>query len=564
MKKLSQHLVSGLLTCSLLLTIVPLPVQAQNTPVKINDLALTANTQVSALGSKFAWADFESTTFEDTQPGKTAAIWYMDLATGAKKKIANKGTYQPLGLKVLGDGVYFVNKSTATIHKYNFSTQSLDNVGTINDPLLSNFELNTVEIGSSTFFKYSLKHKNYNYVVTFKYLNTKTNKIWGADTASESSNGTVSLNEGTKILPSGNPENAIIVNGNYLFEVKQKLVLNGSYADQLSSYDVETGASKQVSFPNNQKLFSLATYLNPTNQTSAGDYLIAEFTADNNQPNTIWRRFNYKTGELGAQIIEGAGNWEAGSKPVGTTILAGAIENGYAIWYKKGAQTNQYFWYNVNTNTSCEIQGWDDVHGKFYLSENYAYWRTQGKLGWTGRKLECKQSESTPATPSKPAEEESKLLVTPITQPAGSGYLIKSKEKPSVYYVGTDGKRYVFYNGDIFSTWYKNFSGLKTVTSKELSKLPLGGNVTYRPGTMVKIESNPAVYIVDRGGVLRGITNEAVAKNLYGSKWSSQIKTIPDFLFVNYTLGESINSSEEFNLTEVRNSVSDISTDKGL
>jgi hypothetical protein len=39
---------------------------------------------------------------------------------------------------------------------------------------------------------------------------------------------------------------------------------------------------------------------------------------------------------------------------------------------------------------------------------------------------------------------------------------------------------------------------------------------------------------------------------------------VPDFLFVNYSRGATIHSSEEINLQELRKNIPDINADKGL
>jgi hypothetical protein len=112
---------------------------------------------------------------------------------------------------------------------------------------------------------------------------------------------------------------------------------------------------------------------------------------------------------------------------------------------------------------------------------------------------------------------------------------------PAVYYCGADGKRYVFVNDKAYFTWYSYFSNVTTVTDAALALIPIGGNVTYRPGTrMVKIQSDPRVYVVSRGGVLRTIPDEATAHALFGPQWNKMIDDISDSFFVNYTVGAPV------------------------
>jgi len=140
------------------------------------------------------------------------------------------------------------------------------------------------------------------------------------------------------------------------------------------------------------------------------------------------------------------------------------------------------------------------------------------------------------------------LTVTPVmsngAHAASAGDLIKMDGNPAVYYLGSDGKRYVFPNGSTYNTWYANFSSVVTVSKSELESYGIGGNVTYRAGTkLIKITTDPKVYAVEPGGVLRWVTTEAIAKELYGNNWNTLIDDVPDPFFVNYTMGSDITSA---------------------
>ncbi|MDP3793749.1 MAG: hypothetical protein Q8R07_03280, partial [Candidatus Uhrbacteria bacterium] len=97
-----------------------------------------------------------------------------------------------------------------------------------------------------------------------------------------------------------------------------------------------------------------------------------------------------------------------------------------------------------------------------------------------------------------------------------AGDLIKGSGD-TVYYFAANGKRFVFPNAKTYFTWYPDFSGVKTISDGHLATIPLGGNVTYRPGRkMVKVTTDPKTYVVDQGGFLRHITSEQLALTLYG------------------------------------------------
>lgn len=126
-----------------------------------------------------------------------------------------------------------------------------------------------------------------------------------------------------------------------------------------------------------------------------------------------------------------------------------------------------------------------------------------------------------------------------------SGSLIKSVSSRAVYYCGADGRRHVFPNPRIYASWYPDFSGVLTISDAEMAAVPLGKNVTYRPGVrMVKITTDPKVYAVARGGVLRWVTTVEIAATLYGSEWAKKIDDLSDAFFVDYVVGDPITSAD--------------------
>jgi len=135
-------------------------------------------------------------------------------------------------------------------------------------------------------------------------------------------------------------------------------------------------------------------------------------------------------------------------------------------------------------------------------------------------------------------------FITPAKAAASAGDLIKMAGNSSVYYLGSDSKRYVFPNEATYFSWYKDFSGVITIPATELQSYMLGGNVTMRPGTkLVKIVTDPSVYAVEPNGVLRKIASEADAIALYGSTWATRVVDVADSFFTNYTVGSPLTSN---------------------
>ena len=145
------------------------------------------------------------------------------------------------------------------------------------------------------------------------------------------------------------------------------------------------------------------------------------------------------------------------------------------------------------------------------------------------------------------------------------GDLIKGTSFPAVYYYSANGKRYVFPTERTFRSWYVDFSGVKTFSDTTIASIGIGGNATYRPGArMVKVTTDPKVYVVGRGGLLRWVTQESIAASYYGSDWNKKIDDVPDPFFVNYTVGADIDAVADFSPATETATATTIDVDKGI
>lgn len=133
---------------------------------------------------------------------------------------------------------------------------------------------------------------------------------------------------------------------------------------------------------------------------------------------------------------------------------------------------------------------------------------------------------------------------------------IRGTTNSTVYWYANDGKRYVFPNAATYYTWFTSFSNVQTISDSELFSISLAGNVTYRPGAkLVKVTTDPKVYAVARGGILRHVTSESLAIQLYGYDWASKVQDVPDEFFTNYTVGSPIYSTSDYNVSNEYNGV---------
>ena len=89
--------------------------------------------------------------------------------------------------------------------------------------------------------------------------------------------------------------------------------------------------------------------------------------------------------------------------------------------------------------------------------------------------------------------------LSPVVPPR----LIRTESSPAVYYALPDGQRFAFPNERIYQSWFQDFSGVYTVSQSALAEYRLAGSVTYRAGTLIKLTTDPKVYVVGARGELR-------------------------------------------------------------
>lgn len=145
------------------------------------------------------------------------------------------------------------------------------------------------------------------------------------------------------------------------------------------------------------------------------------------------------------------------------------------------------------------------------------------------------------------------------------GDIVRGPTQSTLYYYGADGMRYVFPNEKTYFSWYTDYTHVRTLTEDDLARLQIGGNVTYKPGTrLLKIDTDPRVYLVTEGGVLRWVETEGIAASLYGGGWATYVDDLPDPFFANYSLGDSIRTPDDIRLDEVLQGTHDINDDKDI
>ena len=124
------------------------------------------------------------------------------------------------------------------------------------------------------------------------------------------------------------------------------------------------------------------------------------------------------------------------------------------------------------------------------------------------------------------------------------GAYITSPSFDTVYLITEDGQRRPFMDAQTFFTYEDGFENVIEVSDATLPTLELGGPVLPQAGVvLVKVESDPRVYTVEEGGVLRWIQTEETASELYGVDWSDYVIDVPATMFPRFEFGEAVEES---------------------
>jgi len=146
-----------------------------------------------------------------------------------------------------------------------------------------------------------------------------------------------------------------------------------------------------------------------------------------------------------------------------------------------------------------------------------------------------------------------------------TGQVVQVEGNSTLYYIASDGNRYIFPNEKTYKSWFADFDEVTTISKEELDNYPLTGNIRYRPGILlVKFIESPRVYAVSENGKIRWVKTERLAKKLYGNSWNLLIDDIPTILFPDYNIGEDVEEDGDFDPDEEINETESIDGNRGF
>lgn len=111
----------------------------------------------------------------------------------------------------------------------------------------------------------------------------------------------------------------------------------------------------------------------------------------------------------------------------------------------------------------------------------------------------------------------------------------------SVYCLNADGTRFAFPTDNTYFSWFSDFTNVEIFSLDTISSYRLTRNVTFKPGTLVKVATSPHVFVVvDAFGTLRWIPSEQKAVELWGPAWAGLVRDVPDEFWTNYKIGQPL------------------------
>lgn len=116
-------------------------------------------------------------------------------------------------------------------------------------------------------------------------------------------------------------------------------------------------------------------------------------------------------------------------------------------------------------------------------------------------------------------------------------------------YLKSGSKMWRVTDATTYFTWFDSWNAVTAVSSPTLKVYLDGstfmGDAPLAPGTRVKANNSPKVYVSGSDGSLHWIVSEAVADSIYGSAWNQGILEVTNERLWNYAMGAHINSNQD-------------------
>lgn len=120
-----------------------------------------------------------------------------------------------------------------------------------------------------------------------------------------------------------------------------------------------------------------------------------------------------------------------------------------------------------------------------------------------------------------------------------SGDVFKIPSLSTVYFVNENGERMFFPNGEVYSTWFADYTKVITIDSSCVDAYPAPilppYGMTYRAGSrLVTTPLTSKVYAVLPDNTIEALADIDTAAGLYGPNWGTLVRDVPEVYWNDY------------------------------
>lgn len=140
---------------------------------------------------------------------------------------------------------------------------------------------------------------------------------------------------------------------------------------------------------------------------------------------------------------------------------------------------------------------------------------------------------------------ENREALTQQASEAEQRKVVQLEENGSVYYFAADGKRYIFPTQETFVSWYGEYQVERVMPLVEMQEIPLGGNVTIKPGNLLQTPTDFNVYLVTERNMIAPV-DEWILEAVHGEAYRAEVIDLQNYYFTNYVYGAPITSLDQY------------------
>lgn len=123
------------------------------------------------------------------------------------------------------------------------------------------------------------------------------------------------------------------------------------------------------------------------------------------------------------------------------------------------------------------------------------------------------------------------------------GQLVSYEDEfPQIYFLYEE-ELYPFDTDWAYGTWFSDTRCVYFYPKEAHVSLPEHLPLRVRPGFLIRISSDPRIYLVTTCGAIRWVEYDSILVSWFGDYWAAWVMPVTDLGFVNYTLGPSITSA---------------------